>query len=104
MREALEARGVEAVFVLCQDPRRVAAWLHEHPQPFPLLLDADRKAAKAYGVWHRLGFTAINIARPATFLIGRDGRIRWAYVGRHQKDRPDPETLPAVIDRALKEA
>lgn len=103
MREALAARGVETVFVLCQDLARVEAWLREHPQPFPLLVDADRRAAKAYGVWHPLGLVAINIARPALFLIGQDGRIRWVHVSRHQRDLPDPETLPSLIDGALTE-
>ncbi|MBI2461174.1 MAG: peroxiredoxin family protein [Candidatus Rokubacteria bacterium] len=103
MREALEARGVQVVFILCQNAARVEAWLRAHPQPFPLLVDADRRAAKTYGVWHPLGLAALNIARPALFLIGTDGRIRWAHVSRHQRDLPDPETLPSLIDRALKE-
>lgn len=104
MRGALEARRVETAVVLCQDRGRVEAWLREHPQPFPILVDADREAAKAFGVWHPLGPAAINIARPALFLIGRDGRIRWVHVSRHQRDLPDPEALPSLIDGALKEA
>jgi len=103
VQEAFAARGVQVVFILCQDPQRVEAWLRAHPQPFPLLLDTDRQAAKAYGVWHPLGLAAFNIARPALFLVDTDGRVRWAHVSRHQRDLPDAEALPVLIDRALKE-
>lgn len=89
------------VVILCQNAGRVEAWLRAHPQPFPLLVDADRRAAKTYGVWHPIGLAAFNIARPAIFLIGQDGRIRWAHVSRHQRDLPDPELLSPLVDQAL---
>lgn len=64
---------------------------------FPFLLDEDRAVTKAYGVWHRFGIDAVNIAHPATFVIGRDGIIRYIYVGNHQLDRaPLDEVFEAV--------
>ncbi len=62
-------------------------YLAEHPISFPFLLDEDRAVTKAYGIYHRLGRDAINIARPATFVVDREGTLRFAYVSSDQKDR-----------------
>jgi peroxiredoxin len=72
-------------------------FLDEHPISFPFLLDEDRAVTKSYGIYQRLRFDAINIARPATFVIGRDGVIRYIYVGSSQVDRaPVQEVLDAL--------
>jgi peroxiredoxin len=55
---------------------------------YPVLVDDRRETAKAYGVWHRLGLDAINIARPALFVIDRHGAIRSLYVAESQGEFP----------------
>jgi len=75
-------------------------FLADHPISFPFLLDEDRSLTKQYGVYHLIGIDAINIAHPASFVIGQDGTIRYLYVGSSQTDRaPTDEVL-----RALKQA
>ena len=64
-------------------------YLAAHPISFPFLLDEDRAVAKTYGIYHRLGTDAINIARPATFIADRKGVLRFVYVSSHQRDRAD---------------
>jgi len=64
-------------------------YLAEHPVSFPFLLDEDRAVTKAYGIYHWLAHDAINIARPATFIVDRKGRLRFVYVSSDQKDRAD---------------
>jgi peroxiredoxin len=74
-------------------------FLRKHPVPFPFLLDEDRTVTRLYGIYHSFGTDAIRIARPATFVIGRDGVIRYIYVGSSQTDRsPIEEVLGAVKD------
>ncbi len=78
-------------------PMNPETFLEEHPVSFPFLLDEDRSVTKQYGVYHLLGIDAINIARPATFVIGRDGVIQYLYVGSNQLDRaPSEEVLKAL--------
>ena len=48
--------------------------------PFNILIDESREVPKAYGVWHRIGLDAWNIARPALFLIEPYGSIRYSFV------------------------
>ena len=64
-------------------------YLAQHPVSFPFLLDEDRAVTKAYGIYHWLAHDAINIARPATFIVDRRGRVRFVYVSSDQKDRAD---------------
>jgi len=62
-------------------------FLRKHPVSFPFLLDEDRLVTKAYGVYHRIGKDAFNIARPATFVVDRAGTVRFIFVGQEQHDR-----------------
>jgi methyl-accepting chemotaxis protein len=72
-------------------------YLSEHPISFPFLLDEDRTVTKDYGVYHRLGKDAINIARTATFVIDTHQRVRFIFVGKSQTDRaPFNDVLAAV--------
>ena len=64
---------------------------------FPLLSDWGGKITREYGVYHRIGLDAINIARPATFVIDARGIVRWMYIGASQADR-------APMDRVFEEA
>ena len=48
-------------------------YIEETGLPFDILIDERRDMLRAYGVWHRIGLDAWNIARPAVFLIDQDG-------------------------------
>jgi peroxiredoxin Q/BCP len=52
----------------------------------PLLSDPDHAVALAYGAWRPAPGAAPEDGEPVhgTFLVGRDGRVRWVHVG----DRP----------------
>ncbi len=64
-----------------------AKFLAEHPVSFPFLLDENRKVTKSYGLYHRIGADAFNIAHPASLVVDRGGVIRYLYVGANQHDR-----------------
>ena len=72
-------------------------YLQEHPISFPFLLDEDRGVTKAYGVYHRIGTDAFNIARPATLVIDPAGVVRFIHVGKDQHDRADINQLLAAL-------
>ena len=66
--------------------------------PFPVLFDETRTVTRAYGIYHAFGKDAYNIARPATFLIGRDGKICWIAVSPNQHTRPPVSEILAAIE------
>ncbi len=80
-----------------QGIHKPAKFLAGHPISFPFLLDEDRSVTRAYGLYHRIGLDAINIAHPATLVIDRDARVRYIYRGSNQLDRaPLEQVLEAV--------
>ena len=52
--------------------------------PFPVLYDPSAEVVRAYDVFNLLGDL---LATPSTFIIDRDGVVRWKYVGRDIDDR-----------------
>ena len=53
--------------------------------PFPILYNKDADVVKAYGVYDLLGD---GLATPSTFIIDKQGVIRWKRVGSSVGDRP----------------
>lgn len=94
------ARGIHAVGIVGQRPEPVQRLRTKRGIAFPILIDADRSVIKRYGVYHLIGVDALNIARPAVFVIDTQGVVRWQHVGRHQADRPSI----AQIEDALADA
>lgn len=73
--------------------------MQETGLPFHVLADETRDVTKAYGVWHRLGLDAVNIARPALFAVDRDGIVRGIFVGEKQTEYPDREEILRIAER-----
>ena len=101
-KQEIEQAEAELVYIAAEKATGVwkpAKFLQSHPVSFPFLLDEDRSVTKAYGLYHRIGLDALNIAHPATFVIQRDRVVRYIYRGDNQTDRA-PFNL--VLDAARK--
>ena len=61
--------------------------------PFPLLSDIHRQVIRAYGVLDE----ERNVAWRSTFVIDRDGVLRWGQAGDRQMVRDGNEVL-RVLD------
>jgi len=99
-KQEIEQAGAQLVFIAAE--KRDGVWkpvefLRKHPVGFPFLLDEDRSVTKAYGVYHRFGVDAINIARPATIVVDRGGTVRFIYRGQSQSDRIAVDAVVAVV-------
>jgi peroxiredoxin Q/BCP len=68
----LKKDGVEVIGVSFDSADSHKAFIAKHSLNFPLLADTDGKIADAYGVRREAGK---NIARRASFLIDKDGKI-----------------------------
>ena len=96
MKNEIEQAGAQLVYIAAEKGEgmwKPARFLQSHPVSFPFLLDEDRSATKAYGLYHRLGHDAINIAHPATLVIDRGGTVRYIYRGDSQTDRAPMEQV-----------
>lgn len=59
--------------------------------------------SKAYGVWHRIGLDAWNIARPALFIVDKAGTIRYSFVARSQDEFPAHDEILRELQRVSDE-
>jgi AhpC/TSA antioxidant enzyme len=119
--------GGEVLVVSFSPPARVAAYLDQYPQPFPVVSDPSRAAYRAFA----LGRTGpASFFRPdillrylglivrgwlprtgdrgddllqlgGDFLLGADGRLRYAHPSRNSTDRPAPKTLLEALRRPV---
>jgi peroxiredoxin len=77
----------------------VRRYIEETGLPFNILIDESREVLKGYGVWHRIGLDAWNIARPALFIVDRSGSIRYSFIGESQEEFPSHEEIVREMER-----
>jgi len=98
----IEREGAQVVFIAAEKREgmfKPAKYLQQHPVSFPFLLDEDRSVTKAYGLHHRFGHDAINIAHPATLIIDKSGTVRFIYRGKNQNDRIPVDAVVEVVKK-----
>ena len=91
LREAFRSitgHGGRLVAVSTEPEAAALAALGGTPSPFPLLVDADVAVIDRYGVRDPDVGEHGPIARPAVFLLDRDGVVRYDHVGADATDRP----------------
>ena len=69
------------------------AYMKARRFPFPLLSDVHRTVIAAYGVHD----TDRNVAYRSTFVVDRDGNLRWGQAGDRQMVRESAEIF-RVLD------
>jgi peroxiredoxin len=97
--DEIHRRGAEVIAIsssAVEDHARLARKLGAH---FPILSDAKGEAIRAYGLLHPdavWGMTA-PIARPAVFLIDKNGTIADRWLTDNWRVRARPERLLAML-------
>jgi alkyl hydroperoxide reductase subunit AhpC len=79
--------------ISADSPFSHAAYVKAHAIPFALLSDIHRAAIRAYGVLDE----DRNVAYRSTFVVDRDGVLRWGQAGDRQMTRTGTEVL-RVLD------
>lgn len=101
--DEIQRAGAELAYIAAEKRDGIfkpARFLQKHPVSFPFLLDEDRTVTKAYGLYHRFGVDAFQIAHPATLVIDREHLVRYLYRGENQLDRAPLELVMAAARRA----
>lgn len=107
MREQLEAiKHLDAV-LLAVDPHE--SWsakfllkevgFDEDDVHYPLLTDPTYTVSATYGVAFQMRIHTEVSNRPGTFIIDRQGILRYAKRGRNFADRPTPKKIIAELGK-----
>jgi peroxiredoxin len=102
VKSELEQAGVQVVFIAAEKRDgmfKPVKFFEKHPLAFPFLLDEDRVVTKTYGLYHRFGTDAMNIAHPATLLVDGSGTVRYIYRGENQTDRAPIEQVMGAVKK-----
>lgn len=100
LKDEIEKLGASLLFIAAEKRTgmfKPESFFSKHPILFPFLLDEDRKVTKAYGVHNWLALDAIDIAKPATFVVDRSGIVRYIHVGKNQLDRAPVEQVMEAL-------
>ncbi len=115
--DAITACGARLVAVSPQIPDESLTLTEKHDLAFDVLSDIGSDTAKQYGlafdlpdglaaVYDKLGFDLQRVndghprtlPLPATYVIDRDGVIRWAFVNTDYTTRAEPADILAALD------
>ena len=95
--KALDAEVLAVSADSVEDNRKLAESAH---LAFSLLDDSEGKAMDAFGLRHSgASIDGGDIARPAVFIIDRDGRIAWRELTDNWRVRVRPETVIEQLKR-----
>ena len=125
MRDRLTELGdaTDVVLLTFTDPREVVSYRSAHELPFPILVDSDRAAYRAFGlgrgsvrrVWglksarkyfdivRVSGIGALSVPIEDTlqlggdFVVGPDGTLVYGFWGEGPDDRPDVDELIEAV-------
>ncbi len=90
---AFQKLGAEVYAVTADAPPNVARAITEWKLTFIVVVDPERDTVRQYGVLN----PANQLAVPSTFVIDRQGIVRYRHIGKSAADRPDiREVLEAV--------
>ena len=91
--QEIRARGAALLAISADSPFSHAAFAKARGFAFPLLSDIHRSVIRAYDVLDE----ERNVAYRSTFVIDRDGVLRWGQAGDRQMVRDGREVL-RVLD------
>jgi peroxiredoxin len=74
---------------------RLGRSLENEPTPFPVLADEKLSAVDKLGIRGEL-------AKPSSYIIDKQGQVRFAYVGATNGDRPSVQSLLKQLDQVGK--
>ena len=66
---------------------------------FQILSDAEKKTITEYGIVNAAEHG--GIAHPSIFVLDKEGRIRYMYVGKNAQDRPPDETIVEELKKVV---
>jgi peroxiredoxin len=95
--DKIKAAGAELIAISADEPPFAWSMAQTTGAKYQILSDSERKVIKAYGVFNPEEHG--GIAKPSTFILDKEGRIRFLYVGKDPADRPPDETILEEIKK-----
>ena len=100
-----EEKKIKVLSIANDSIRLLTKFKEENNFKVDIIADRGAKIAKMYNVyWFGPGGSGnmkIKQAFPSKFLINKQGKIAWTYIGKDKTDRPSIELMMEEIDKIL---
>jgi peroxiredoxin len=101
-----EKRHIKLISIASDSKRLLKKFKEENNFNVDIISDRGAKIAKEYNVYSFAsgagGDYKIKQAIPSKFLINKNGKIVWSYIGKDKTDRPSIELMMEIIEKELK--
>ena len=100
--ERYQGAGVQVVGISTDSPFTLAEFKKAQDLSFPLLSDHDGEVSEAYGAKYDGDFTPMKLSRiskRSAFLIGSDGKVKYAEVLESAGDMPNFDAIHDAMSR-----
>lgn len=67
----------------------------------PILADPGSSVHEAFGIIKPYRFHRRDMYLPATFLVDKEGKLKWLYVGKRNTDRPSREQILEQLSKLI---
>ena len=91
--DEIRALDAEVLAISVDPPEKSREIVEAYGITFPVLSDPDLTAIDLFDVRHVGGGLDGDIARPATFILDREGRVVWRQLTENWRIRLRPETV-----------
>jgi len=111
-----EKAGASLVAITPQSGNQAYFMHDQHKLRFPLLVDEGNKVARQFGIVYRIpdyqeklfssvfinlphinGDTTWELPLPATYVIGRDGKVQYAWINVDYTERAEPGEVLSIV-------
>ena len=97
--DKIKQAGGELIAVSVDDQSFAWSMAQTSGAKFQILSDADKKTITEYGIVNAAEHG--GIAHPSIFVLDKEGRIRYMYVGKNAQDRPPDETILVELKKVV---
>lgn len=110
---SLGREGVRCVAIIAQNHDQLAKYVKERRLKIELLADTHGVIGKRYGVFDENSSEPMKISKPSIFILNKENRLLFTFVGKYLMDRPDmdelyakatevfPEDRPSILERII---
>jgi len=100
-----ENKNIKVISIAADSVRLLQKFKEENEFSIDMIADRGAKIARDYDVyWFAPGGGGSLYAKqavPSKFLINKEGKIVWTYIGKDKTDRPSIEMMMEVINTKL---
>lgn len=100
-----EEKKIKIISIASDSPRLLKKFKEENKFNIDIISDRGAKIARNYDVYVFAPGGGRNMkikqAVPSKFLINKQGKIVWTYIGKDKTDRPSIEMMMDMINQKL---